>query len=263
MGGTKNKVDTMAFQQGDFIKLHYTGRLSDGTVFDTTDENVAKAAGITGTRSKMGPVTVCLGEGHILPGLERALISKSVGKHTVQLTAEQGFGKKSAKLLRLVPLRQFKEQRITPQPGMELNIDGEYGVVRAVSGGRIIVDFNHPLANQDLTYDVEILGGVEDKKEQVRAILDISGLPYEQVAVEGTHAVIKVKMLYPQQLIAAVQERIMKLTGLTAVSFEAGDRKPGVAKEKSDDTTKAGTKRDDTTKAGTKSGSDAPPTNFK
>lgn len=207
-------------KKGAFITVNYTGRVDD-VIFDTTDEKVAKEAGIT---REVKPVTICLGEGHVLPGLDQALIGKDKGKHTINLTAENAFGKKSTKNMELVPTPQLKKQGITPQPGMELEIDGKYGVIRSISGGRVIVDFNHPLAGRDVTYEVEILDTVTDAVGQIKTLLDIPRLPYDDVALNGESVTIKVPQIYPQPLMDAVQEKIVALTTAKEVSFEQGKK---------------------------------------
>ena len=90
-------------KNNDFIEITYTGKLDDGTVFDTTDETLAKSSGIARENSKFGPNTICLGEGHIIKGLEEYLIGKEPGKYSVTIQPEPAFGKKAAKRLRLVP----------------------------------------------------------------------------------------------------------------------------------------------------------------
>jgi FKBP-type peptidyl-prolyl cis-trans isomerase SlyD len=209
-------------QTGDFVKLHYTGKLSDGTVFDTTREEVAKAAGIEGTRGYHA-ATVCVGQRMVITGLDDALIGRT-GTFSVTLQPDAAFGRKDAKLLKIVPTNQLLKQQIRPRPGMRLNIDGQYGVVRTASPDRTVVDFNHPLASQEVTYDVEILEIVSDPAAQVKAIIDPVSLPYEAVIVDGKNVTIKVPVLYPPQIQQAVTDRITRLTSITTVSFEQGTR---------------------------------------
>ena len=208
----------MAFQKGDFVTINYTGKLVDGTVFDTTVEAIARSAGLN-SKATYGPVTVQIGERHAIPGIDDALVGKSVGTYTVVVPAEQGFGKKSAKLLKLVPMGQFKKQQIQPMPGLELNIDGEYGVIRSVSGGRVVVDFNHPLAGQELTYTLEIIKEVTDPKEKVQAVLTMNRISHENVELQGDHAIITMSRLAPQPILDALEKEIRK-SGPKQVSFQ-------------------------------------------
>ena len=204
-------------QKGDFVKLNFTGRLADGTVFDTTNSQIAKQIG----SNRSGPVIVCVGQRMLIPGLDEALEGKN-GRFSVKLSPDKAFGKKDPKLLKIIPTRQLLAQQIRPQPGMRLNVDGEYGVVRTVGPDRTTVDFNHPLASQEVTYDIEILGTVDDSKDQIKGIIDPIGLPYLDVEVEGHNAVIKVPQIYPQPIMDALNERITKLTKVKNVSYEQG-----------------------------------------
>ncbi len=154
-------------KKNDFIKLNYTGRLDSGEVFDTTDEAIAKKEHLH--LHDLKPVVVCVGNNFLVKGLDEDFTGKSLGKYTIKI--DEAFGKKRADLLTLIPIRAFKKENIKPLPGLEVNIDGNRGLVKTVSGGRIIVDFNHPLAGRNVSYDYEIIELVTSKKEQVDALL--------------------------------------------------------------------------------------------
>lgn len=157
-------------KEGDFVELNYTGKTSEGHIFDTTDDKVAKENGLN-PQATYKPITICLGQSQILPGLDKALIGKDIGKHSVELEAVDAFGKKNAKLIQLVPLSKFKKDNVNPFPGMQVNIDNQMAIIKRVSGGRVLVDFNHPLAGIDVAYDIEVLREVTDTKEKVEAHL--------------------------------------------------------------------------------------------
>ena len=142
----------------DFVELEYTGKLKDsGMIFDTTDEGIAKKENIYNKNMIYGALVICVGEAQILKGLDEQLEGKEIGKQiTVDISPEQGFGKKDASLLKLVPMTLFKKQDIMPMPGLQVNIDGAIGTIRTVTGGRIIVDFNHPLSGKYLIYEVKV-----------------------------------------------------------------------------------------------------------
>ncbi len=162
-------------RKGDFIEVDYTGRLAtNGAVFDTTSEELAKKEGIANPRMAYGRVTICIGEGHLIKGLDAHLEGKETGKeYAVDIPAEQAFGKKSARLVELIPITKFKAQGVTPRQGLAVNVDGKYGEVKRAAGGRVLVDFNHPLAGQDVNYTVNIHRKVDDPAEQVKAVLAI------------------------------------------------------------------------------------------
>ncbi|HHE36750.1 MAG TPA: peptidylprolyl isomerase, partial [Candidatus Woesearchaeota archaeon] len=129
-------------KKGDFVELDYTGRIKDDkVVFDTTLEQTAKDNNIHNPGFRYKPVIICVGEKHVVKGLDDALIGKKPGKYTIEVKAENAFGRKTAELLKLIPMRLFEKDNIKPFVGLEVNVDGTLGVVRSVSGGRVIVDF--------------------------------------------------------------------------------------------------------------------------
>ncbi|MCA9478691.1 MAG: FKBP-type peptidyl-prolyl cis-trans isomerase [Nanoarchaeota archaeon] len=144
-------------KKGDFVRLNYTGS-ADGHVYDTTVEATAKKEEIYSPKTKYGPVVVVIGERHLIKGLDEGLVGKEAGKHSFDIKDVDAFGKKDAKKLQLVPMKLFAKENIRPFAGLQVNIDDTMGIVRSVSGGRVIVDFNHPLSSKDVHYDVEVEG---------------------------------------------------------------------------------------------------------
>ncbi|MDK2917044.1 MAG: FKBP-type peptidyl-prolyl cis-trans isomerase SlyD [Euryarchaeota archaeon] len=160
----------MALQEGDFIKLRYTGRVGEN-IFDTTDEESAKEEGIYNPRAEYGPVTVRLGSHHVITGLEEALIGKEVGTEgEVEVPPEKGFGPHEADAVKSVPVSQFREK---PKRGMRIEVEGREGVVVDVIGRRAVVDFNHPFAGKTLNYSYAILEKVEDPVEQIKGLIKL------------------------------------------------------------------------------------------
>ncbi|MFH1439193.1 MAG: hypothetical protein ABIG89_01405 [Candidatus Woesearchaeota archaeon] len=202
----------MAIKEKDFIEVEYTAKEKEtGNIFDTTDEKTAKDAGIYQEGQKFGSVVVCIGQGHLLKGLELELIGKEAGdvkadkagdvkadkagdvkadngkgkakKYSVELKAENAFGKKSAKMIQLIATNKFTKEGIRPQPGMQVNVDGMFGIVKTVTGGRVMVDFNHPLSGKDVIYTVKINKLVTDTLEKAKGLVSLQ-LGKDNVAVE-------------------------------------------------------------------------------
>lgn len=160
----------MALQEGDFIRLRYTGRVGEN-IFDTTDEENAKEEGIYNPRAEYGPVTVRLGSHHIIIGLEDELIGKEVGAEgEVDVPPEKAFGAHEEEAVKSVPVTQFGEK---PKRGMRIEVEGREGVVVDVIGRRAVVDFNHPLAGKTLNYSYAILEKVEDPVEQIKGLIKL------------------------------------------------------------------------------------------
>lgn len=159
----------MRVKKGDFLEVSYTGRVkSTNLIFDTTDPELAKEQGI---KAKVRPVKIVVGKRLVIPGLDDALIGKETGKRfTIEIPPEKGFGKRTAKLIRLIPLREFQQRKINPYPGMRISIDGIGATVLSRSGGRVLVDFNHPLAGKELKYSFTIRRIIKNQKEKLNII---------------------------------------------------------------------------------------------
>lgn len=198
---------------GDFIELDYTAKMkSKDLVFDTTIEADAKKHGIHNPKITYKPLVIKVGQGQLVKGLDEFVIDKDAGKYTVELEPEKAFGKKSAKLLRLVSIKEFHKNQIQPMPGLEVELDGYRGIVRTVNGGRVIVDFNHPLSSQDIIYDIEIKGIVSDPKMKVEAALDMFKIPFEKSEDVDGKVSVTFKTKIPEDVGKPIIAEIKKLT---------------------------------------------------
>ena len=163
----------MEIKENDFVNIDYIGK-TEGKIFDLTDEKLAKEEKIYDEKREYGPVTIVVGAGHLIKGIDESLIGKKVGdEFEINIEPEKAFGKKNAKLLKIIPEKIFKTQEVKPQPGMMINVDNAVGYVVSVSSGRVIVDFNHPLAGKELNYKIKVNKKIEDKKEQIQELLDL------------------------------------------------------------------------------------------
>jgi len=173
----------MKIKKRDFIELDFIGRVKENNqIFDLTEEKVAKENDLYNEKQKYGPLKICVGEKQVVKGLDEFLEGKETGKnYTISLKPEEAFGKKNPKLMQLIPLRSFKKHNIKPQVGLQINMDGMMGIVRSVSGGRVIIDLNHPLAGKEVTYEIKIKRVMTDVKEKIQTILDLvmPGLKHE------------------------------------------------------------------------------------
>lgn len=173
-------------KKGNFIKVDYTGKIKETEkVFDTTREDVAKKEDLFNPKTIYGPALVIVGYGKIVKGLDEELLKMKVGdKKTVEVESENGFGKRDPKLLKLIPLSEFKKQKIDPYPGMVLNMDNLSCRILSVNSGRVRVDFNHPLAGKTLVYDIEIKGNIVKDVEKVEALCEYYGCKDVEVKIK-------------------------------------------------------------------------------
>lgn len=203
----------------DFVEIEYTGRIKEGgAIFDTTEEEVAKDNGLYDKNADYSPAVICVGENSILKGLEDQLIGKETEKeYTFEISSGNAFGRKDAKLIQLIPTSKFRQQNIQPIPGLQLSVDGVFGIVKTVSGGRCLVDFNHPLAGKDLAYDVKVKRVIEDDKEKLRSLLKThAGIRDAEIEVKEDTANIKLKNGVSKQ----VQEEFVNIANKTISSVK-------------------------------------------
>jgi FKBP-type peptidyl-prolyl cis-trans isomerase 2 len=152
----------MAITTGDTVTIEYTGRLDDDTVFDTTDEDVAEEAGLLEQQPnrEFEPLTVEVGEGNLIEGFENGLIGLEAGdSETLTIPPEEAYGTESAGQTREFTREQF-ESMVGQEAaeGMQVQAQGgASGTVSAVEDDTVVVSFQHPLAGETLTFEIEVL----------------------------------------------------------------------------------------------------------
>lgn len=159
----------MPLKKGDFIEIEFTGKIKDGNVFDS---NVKEELAKLNSKAEAKPFVFSLGHTMFLKGIEDFLIGKDTGSFDIELKPEKAFGKRNPQLIQKMPIKVFHEQKLNPVPGIPFNFDGKIGKVLAVSGGRVMVDFNNPLAGKDVVYNIKVLRKVEDLPEKAKALID-------------------------------------------------------------------------------------------
>ncbi|MDF1579709.1 MAG: peptidylprolyl isomerase [Desulfuromonadales bacterium] len=135
-------------KQGDSVKIHYQGALSDGELFDSSRDR--------------DPLEFKIGEQQVIPGFEKAVIGMSINeKKTVTIAAEDAYGPLMDQLIAQVGREQLPED-LTPELGMQLQMMQEAGeplivTVTEMDDKTITIDANHPLAGKDLTFDLDLV----------------------------------------------------------------------------------------------------------
>jgi peptidylprolyl isomerase len=135
-------------QNGDKVRVHYTGTLADGTVFDSSRERE--------------PLEFTLGEKQVIPGFENAVTDMAPGdSKKIDIPCAEAYGEHDERQVMEVP-KTVLPQEIDPQVGMLLEARTQQGQpigVRIIEVGdeSIKLDANHPLAGQDLTFDIELV----------------------------------------------------------------------------------------------------------
>lgn len=135
-------------QKGDKVKVHYHGRLRSGETFDSSDGRE--------------PLEFELGSGQVIPGFDNGVSGMQVGeKKTVEIPVGEAYGDKQQEMIIEFPKDQFPPD-MNPEVGMQLMMSNGSGqqfpvTVAEVKEGSVVLDANHPLAGQDLIFDLELV----------------------------------------------------------------------------------------------------------
>lgn len=182
----------MAFKKKDFIEIDFTGRIKNGDVFDSTlKEDLEKLHQGHNHPIETKPFVFCLGEGMFLKSIENFLIGKDIGEYELELAPENAFGKRSPSLVQTIPMKFFQEHKLNPIPGAIFNFDGQIGKTLTVSGGRVIVDFNNPLAGKTVIYKINAKRLVTDINEKIKALNEFLFKRDFEFSIEDKKLIIK------------------------------------------------------------------------
>lgn len=165
----------MSLEKKDFIEIEFTGRVKGGEIFDSNiKEDLGKLHRGHEHPIESKPFVFCLGEGMFLKAIDDFLIGKPEKPSTyeLELSPEKAFGKRDTKLIQMVPLKIFMQNKLNPIPGAMFNFDGRIAKILAVSGGRVMADFNNPLAGKTIIYKIKFLRKIEDLNEKLKGFME-------------------------------------------------------------------------------------------
>ena len=156
--------------KGDFVEIEFTG-IANGEVFDTNNAEELKKVNPNAIPKK---TIIAIGHGMVVAGLDFALDRKEIGKeYDILIKSNDAFGPRKKELVKVIPLKAFTEKEVYPQAGMVLTLDDMLVKIIAVSGARVTVDFNNPLAGKDLNYKFKIVRKVESDEEKSKAVFEL------------------------------------------------------------------------------------------
>ncbi len=163
----------MSLEKGNFILVDYVAKVKEtGEVFDTTLEETAKKEHLYKEGDIYEPKLVVIGEGWVIKALDESLPTMQVGKPSiVEITPEKAFGPRDPDKVRRVPLKQLLAKDITPTLGKRIEYGGKAATVRAVGAGRVLLDYNPPLAGKTLVYETTIKKKIETAKEKIASLI--------------------------------------------------------------------------------------------
>jgi len=171
-------------ESGDFLRIEYTGYDEKGKIFDSTVGEVSKK--IRGTN---GPILIVYGFGQLLYGIEESIKNVEEGKnYELAIPPEKAFGNKKKSLVHVMKPDEFRKNNLVPRAGLVIHADFEdkklIGTIKSVTSGRVMVDFNHPLAGQKLKYIIKILEIIKDPRKKAEALISEFGFDVKNLSLE-------------------------------------------------------------------------------
>lgn len=163
----------MTLAKGDWILLEYTVVVKDDNkVVETTSESVAKEANIYRPDEVYEPRLIILGENKLWEPLENALLNADEGKDVeVEIPPEKAYGPRDPSKVRITSIREFHRHGVVPKVDDVVEIEGNRARVISISGGRVTLDFNHPLAGKTLVVRGKVVKRLAAKEEKVGYIV--------------------------------------------------------------------------------------------
>ncbi|MEM3712284.1 MAG: FKBP-type peptidyl-prolyl cis-trans isomerase [Thermoproteota archaeon] len=174
-------------EPGSLILVDYTLTVKEtGSVIETTIEEEARKASIYKEGEKYSPKLVYLGGKWVLESWEEELLKSEIGvEKTVEIPPEKAYGFRDPNKVKTYAARRFsRPQDLTP--GALVEVDNRIGVVRNITGGRVQVDFNPPLAGKTLIYRFKIVKVLEENSEKIRYLITrrLPEVSVEEASVE-------------------------------------------------------------------------------
>ncbi|NBB74758.1 MAG: peptidylprolyl isomerase [Bacteroidetes bacterium] len=144
-------------KEGDTVQVHYTGKLKDGTVFDTSEERE--------------PLSFTIGEERVIPGFEKAVVGMEPGDtKTEELPPAQAYGEHREDMVMELERDQLPDN-LEPKVGQQLQLRMQNGqevpvVITELGEESVTIDANHPLAGKDLVFEIELVEIGEDSEAE-------------------------------------------------------------------------------------------------
>ncbi|MFX1391468.1 MAG: helix-hairpin-helix domain-containing protein [Promethearchaeota archaeon] len=189
----KLKLEDKKVEEGDFILVNITARTQKGTIFRVSSEEDAKKAGIFDeNKAKQGfytPEFVIVGKsGFVNEGLTEVIKEmKFFEKKSVRIPPTKAFGKRDPSKIERIGIAKFRKMNEgkNPEIGKEFvkQSQGQVqrGTVTNVVQGRVIIDYNHPLAGQSIDYNLEVIDKIEDFNDKIEYFMISKGIPQENI----------------------------------------------------------------------------------
>lgn len=210
----------MGFRDGDFILVEYIVRVKEtGNIVDTTNEEIARKENIYESDRVYGPALIVIGKGWINKVVEESLKEAEVEEEKeIEVPPEKAFGKRDPGKVKVFSLREFRRRNIDVKVGDVIDFGGVKGIVKNISGGRVIVDFNHPLAGKTLIYRVKVVSKLEELVDKVRALaVRHLQIPGDEIGIEYSPGEKKLIINIPTKYMAKKDIQYGKISLVTDI----------------------------------------------
>jgi peptidylprolyl isomerase len=164
----------MTLQKGDFILINYTAKVKEtNEVFDTTIEETAKEEHLHKEGEIHEPKLVVIGEGWVLKALDESLTTMKLNKaQSVEIPPDKAFGPRDPEKVKRVPLKHLLAKDVhNPTVGMRIDYNEKMATIRTIGAGRVLLDFNPPLAGKTLIYEVTVDKKLENNEQKIAALI--------------------------------------------------------------------------------------------
>ena len=173
------------------VRIDYKAYFAEADkLFDTTNADAAKEAGIFNEKVTYAPMAYIVGSNTLYADVDAAIAGAEVGKEIeVTVPCEKAAGARNPRLIELHPIKEFYKNEINPYPGMSVSLGNRSGIVMSVGAGRSLgnrsgivmsvgagrvkVDFNSPLAGHDLKFEVTVVEEITDPVEKAKCIMEM------------------------------------------------------------------------------------------
>ena len=207
------KVEGVAFKDGDMLLVEYSLFIKEtNELIETTKESEAKLYNKYEEERSYGPELFIIGEGRYIQGIEEALKNaEELGKeYEVMIPPDKAYGERDPNKVRVFSRKVFLKNNIMPEIGKEVTIGNNTGRIISIGGGRVTVDFNHPLAGKTLKFIFKIVKVVEDIEEKIKYLIKRRVKKVDLDAIKVDIDEDKVKVELPKDMRMAEGIAILK-----------------------------------------------------
>ena len=196
-------------KRNDFVEIKYTG-YANGNIFDSNiEEDLRKID----PQAKPILNVVIVGQKMLVDGFDNAIEGKEIGKeYEIKLSPKEGFGDRKTNLVKTIPLSVFRDKNTDPRPGMVLSLDNLIAKIIAVSGARVIVDFNNPLAGKEIVYRFSVIRKITDDSKKVMYFFESFLRVVPEYDVKEDKVIVKATKDF-EVFVTAFQDKFKELIG--------------------------------------------------